>query len=189
MSTKLKAEIRIPKESFGQEVYTVFVDLSNPTDTLIDGISVTPQIIPGRLLDDNNGPEIVELEEFELKKRRIVKEMESQISHAFEQKQFQEIPPIARYFYLIYNALHLFQPTISASTPLVRHYMKMGIFSPTLAIEALRIEDWEDIERLDNEIISYEKQNSFLQTAFSLNKEKLRGILDKIKTGKEGIGS
>jgi len=46
--------------------------------------------------------------------------------------------------------------------------------------EALRINEWTDVERLERDVMSFEKDGSFLQKAFLINKDKLSRIIDKI---------
>jgi uncharacterized membrane protein YjfL (UPF0719 family) len=51
---------------------------------------------------------------------------------------------------------------------------------PSYAKEALRIEDWDDVERLERDVISHEDQSSDIRILYLSNKEKLQKLLSKI---------
>ncbi len=184
-SPKLKTVIRTDKETFGGEVYTVSVDVTNSSDAVIDDISVTPQVIPGIPLEIRQGPENIELEELEAKKRQIVREMETQISLAYERKVLRELSPYERIVALAARSVGTILPFLPAPHMFTRLIgdlaEEVSVLSvPVWARQALRIEDWADIERIEQEVISYEEQDSFLRKAFLLNRVKLRELIDKL---------
>lgn len=57
--------------------------------------------------------------------------------------------------------------------------------TPVWAEEALRIDEWEDVERLENEVIAFDDDESFLKKAYSINKEKLKRVLSKLAEEKD----
>lgn len=64
---------------------------------------------------------------------------------------------------------------------------KSQSLTPVWAEEALKIDEWEDVERLEKEVIAPELDDSFLSKAFSINKEKLKRVLARLdeEKGKE----
>lgn len=192
-SPKLKIAIRTDKDVTGGEKYGIFVDVTNISGTTIDDISVTPQVIPGTLLEGRDAPQNIELEEVESKSRNIVREMESQISLAYERKVLRELSvadriaarlarDIKRIFPLISNGF-FFRLPFHLFDELLNELSVLEI--PIWARQALRIEDWSDVERLEKEVIFQEDENSFLRKTFEINKGKLASIrakLEKIHT-------
>jgi len=53
---------------------------------------------------------------------------------------------------------------------------------PYWAREACRIRDWEDVARLEKDIMSSEKEDSFLRRVFLIDKEKLERLLLQISS-------
>ncbi len=77
MSKKLKVDIRTSTELFGGESYTVHIDITNLTNQTINGVSVTPQYLPGSLIHEL--PTNTELDNLKRKKKQIIEEMQIQV--------------------------------------------------------------------------------------------------------------
>jgi hypothetical protein len=185
LSPKLLATIRPDKDIIGGEIYTILVEISNESGIVIDNISAIPQIIPGALLAEREGPQNTELEELEAKKRQIVREMESQVSLAYERKIWRELSRWERVMAVLARNMSTLLPFIPLPfflRDLAGNFSKeFSVLSiPVWARQALRIEEWADIEQLEREIITYEEESSFLRRAFLLNKEKLCALIEKL---------
>jgi len=192
---KLKATIRTPKEVLGMETYTVVVDVTNVTKVPIDNVTVVSQVIPGIVMERREFPENVELQNLERKKRQLVKEMELQIAKAYEQKFMRSLSQADR-FRLAAENLSAFALTallsLLPSGGILRFDKVTNLLTdklsstaiPEWAREALSIEEWEDIERIEMDIISQEPEDSFLRKVFTINKEKLKRVIDNLQTVK-----
>lgn len=179
-SKKLKIGIRAPKEAFGSQIYIVFVDVTNLTSTPIEKVTVAHQFLPGRLKIRELPPN-KELSELQEKKQKIVREMEIQVAKAFENKIMRGQSWIRRIVYLMMKLLRFTEVRPVPGLPI---YIPIYKFMPDYTEEALSIKEWEDVERLDKLIISNEPENSEIRLAFSLNKDSLKAVLEKIKKTK-----
>jgi hypothetical protein len=190
-SKKLKVSIRTPKEVFGSEVYIVFVDVTNLTSKLIEGVSVTHQFLPG-ILHLQEAPIESEMTEHQRKKQRLVREMERQVAVAYRrnvmhgQSLIRRLVKTSFQTYESMGRIRSFIPTPvgvlsrSAADNLTDYAEETLAIIPSYAKEALRIEDWDDVERLERDVISHEDQSSDIRLLYLSNKEKLQKLLNKI---------
>jgi hypothetical protein len=181
---KLNVTIHTDQDILSSELYTIIVDVTNLNDTVIDDVSVESKIIPGKFITQR-APENVEFSELETKRVQLVKEMEDQIEEAYQRKAWEEMNLQQKISTIIRKN---FVPTFVAP---VAFGLKLEWTPdipgsvPSWARQSLKIEEWSDIERVENEIMSYEKEDSFLRKAFLLNKQKLRELIDKLEKLKE----
>lgn len=181
---KLKVSIRTSKEIFSWETYTISVDVTNISDSVVDNVAVKPQSVPGLLLQTSEGPENTVLEQLESQKRKIVRELETQVSTAYENKTYRELSRLGK---INASLARLF--TLRSSVSFNEFSVSVGdgtspLSIPAWAKQALQIEDWADLERMEKDIMVYEDAESFLRKAFEINKSKLRKILDKLDEAK-----
>ncbi len=165
MSEKLKLSLRCPPIVFGSQVYTIIIDVTNVCDKPLSGINVEPQVVPGTVLAVQDSPARTDRDELGEKKFKLLRELQIQIVRAYRSQARKDTPG-------------------SRSTLLSAILRVYGISEepgavPYWAREALRIEDWSDLERLEKDIMSAEPDNSFLRRAFNRTKAKLETCLQK----------
>ncbi|MBK6708875.1 MAG: hypothetical protein IPG51_00820 [Chloroflexi bacterium] len=186
MAEKLRASVRIPPLTFGHETYDVFVDITNLSDKPLDEITVTKKLVPGLIIEPKGLPEFTELTKLEFRKRKIMQEMEVQVGRAYEQKELRTAPTLKRLIALTEKKISISFPSLipfDIFTILVSDETNSSV--PSWARQALRIEDWDDIEKIENVAFDQEAENSLLLEAFSINKSKLRKILDELEVTRD----
>ncbi|MBT4865244.1 MAG: hypothetical protein HON53_09015 [Planctomycetaceae bacterium] len=172
MADDLQIDILPPDEIYGSTSYTITVRVTNTSSEQIDGVSVEPIVLAGQLLIADSGPEESTAQKLESEKRRLVSELERQVERAHERNRFRQLSFVDR---VIYNYARIVEVYASLFTG---GRARVGI--PSWAHEALRIQEWADVERLEDDIVSNEREESFLRKAFMINKDKLQRCLSKL---------
>lgn len=173
MSSKIKVALKISKELYGGQDYTIIVEVTNTSDKPLTSIEVDPQLIPGTILSQQETESYSELDELQERKRRLFREMEEQVATAYEQQRLRKLN-IRQQVVLVYARM----PDVIASM-ITRTRAKM-FRVPYWATEATRINDWDDIERLEKDFIENEKDDSLLRKSFLANKAKVESVIKRI---------
>lgn len=182
MKDTIKIEIIQQGDFFGSSVFSVSVKITNATSKEIQDIKVDPIDVGGRVLLSKEDTNESEVNELEVQKRQIIKEMEIQIHRAYYSYSFKNmsfLKKLDQLFQQIGNAIivALFSSVIDKVKD------QLLIFKspvPYYYEEALKINDWNDVERLEKDVMSFEKDDSFLKKAFLINKDKLKRYLERI---------
>jgi len=172
---KIKVDIKTPKTIFGNENFTVIVEITNLLDEPIDSLSIDELVFPGTKATLKEHPNYSELDILTEQKNAIVREMEAQVAKAYERQRIRNMSGMTKFLHLYsYFMSALFTPVFSAKTT------GTIVELPYWAKEACRILDWDDVIRLEKDIIDNENENSFLKNMFLINKDKLRRCLETI---------
>ena len=186
MTDKIIGRLITPKEIFGSDNYTVTVEVTNLTDTVLNINSIDPELIPGDIISAEESASTTELDELEELKRKLVRELDLQVSKAYDTIYNKPtsldiiFAPITIYARLISRLIS----TIDEKGITVRDESK-----PSWANQALKINEWSDVEKLEIEIINQLKEDAFLKKAFLINKDKLKNCLDKISLAQSSTTS
>jgi hypothetical protein len=157
MSKKLKVDIRTSTELFGGESYSVHIDVTNLTNQAINGVSVTPQYLPGSLTREL--PTDTELDNLNRKKKQIIEEMQIQVRVASIYSKMEKENFISRLITKL--SIRIARSFNMPETSL--------FFRAYWAREAIHIDDWSDIERLEKEVILPLDEKYVLKTMFLLD--------------------
>ena len=161
----------------GSQDYSVTVNITNISGRPISDLQISNTLSAGREIlrdDDVNSTNLTELED---KKRRLIKELEHAVESAYVRKQRKKMSFMELLTMAIVEALDVYASLFTKR--------RSQMTTPLWAQEALRIDEWEDVERLENEVIDFEDEDSFLRKAFSINKEKLKRVLGKLAEEKD----
>lgn len=180
MTEYIIGRLYLPKELYGSDEYSISVELTNLSDSPLIISSISPELIPGEILSVDEATTTSEIDDLNELKRRLVKELELQVAKAYEHIYNKPSKwEIALFPILLYVRVfrRIMVPINSIS--------EKGVFilddsKPSWATQALKVSEWTDVEKLETEIISQLKDDSFLKKAFLINKVKLRNCLDKI---------
>ena len=176
MTDKIIGRIITPKEIFGSDNYTLTVEITNLTDTILNISSINPELIPGDIISAEESASTTELDDLEEQKRKLVRELDIQISKAYD-----EIYNTTSTIDIILAPFTLYVRFLSkAMSALTENTISQHESRPSWAYQALKINEWSDVEKLETEIINQLKDESFLKKAFLINKDKLQSCLDKI---------
>ncbi len=165
----------MPKSVYGGQIYSMAVDITNIGDTAITNIEVDPQLIPGVLIMREETDNQTEKDKLEEKKRRIFREMEQQVSKAYEMQRYRKLslPEKIAYSYAS-------MPEVLASS-ITGLKISTKLFTlPSWSTEALKISSLDDIDRVEAEFISSEAEDSLIRKCFDADKHKLKKILQDI---------
>lgn len=157
----------------GSQEYAVTVNITNISGKEISDLQVFNTLSAGREISLNDGLESSNLNALEDKKRRLIRDLERAVESAYIRNQrkkqsFSEQLAIGLIevvdFYASIFSKRKSQPT-----------------TPYWAEEALKIDEWEDVEKLEKEVIIFEDDDSFLAKAYAINKEKLERVMSKLE--------
>src|ERR1035441_7960017 len=181
MAEDIQIEVLAPEQLFGSTTLSLTVRITNLSPEELFSVSVEPVILPGRLVKIGRDDEDAPMLELQVTKRRLVEEMERQVRRAYERNRFRSMSPTERFTVGIRQALDVY------TSIFVLGKFQSSRLVPSWATEALRIQEWEDVDRLEKDIISTEKDDSFLRKAFLINKDKLKRCFSQMEDyGKEG---
>ena len=188
--------IQSPSLCFGGEIYSIIVTINNESGSRVEIVSVSHQLIPGGMLIAEEVPENEVYSELLKRKHEIIQEMEIQLKLAYRRKALREMNPNMR---LIFQIVELFTQIFSKILGYIVPVKGIGLLTsinvenfgeelaklsnisyPHWARQAIRIDNLDDIERLENEIMSHEDEGSDLRIAYSSDKEKLNSIFNEI---------
>ncbi|HEV2806568.1 MAG TPA: hypothetical protein VGW57_16705 [Chthoniobacterales bacterium] len=174
MAEDIQIEILSPEQVFGTAAFSLTVRITNLTSEELAGVSVEPVTLPGKLVQIGADDEDTEVSELQLTKRRLVQELEKQVRRAYERDRFNRMSFTEK---ILFGFVELMDAYTSFFTLGRSQGTKLV---PSWATEALRIQDWEDVERLEREVISAEKDGSFLKKMFLINKDKLERCFSQL---------
>jgi len=157
----------------GSQEYSVALNITNISGKEISDLQVFNTLAAGREISINDGLESSNLNALEDKKRRLIRELEKAVESAYAKKRrktqsFSEQMAIA-----IIEAADVYASLFSKR--------RSQPTTPYWAEEALKIDEWEDVEKLEKEVISFEDEDSFLAKAYAINKEKLERVMSKLE--------
>ena len=170
MADDVRIDIVCPQTLQGSVLYTVSVRVSNGSKKDFDNVSVEPIVLPGRLIVEG-AAEDTGVDQLEAKRRRIVDEMEHQLARAYERQEVRSMSFAEKLIFAYASALDVYSSLFFS--------VKSRRELPSWAQEALRIDEWSDVERLEKDVMNTEPPDSFLVKAFAINKEKLKRCIDK----------
>jgi len=180
MNDKIKVSLRITKTLFGSEQYSVVVEVTNIGKKALSEIVVERQLMPGIPLNTEVLPSDSEFDQLQNQKMKILKEMEVQIAKAFETESKKKKGDFKRSFEELLRVTRVFPIQLPLISFLTRNVV-IDDPIPYWAREATRINEWDDVERLEIDVMASESEDSFLRKSFLINKDKLIRVLAKIK--------
>lgn len=170
MSDTVRVELDVHDDIVGSSSYTVAVTIVNAGSTELQGVDVQPVVLPGRLLITQVEVRDTEESELETRRRALIKELENQVTRAYERQVHRSFSAV--------EALAVFIIKIADSYASMFSSRPISSFVPTWTTQAFRINEWKDVETLEREIISGEKEDSRLRKAFFIDKGKLERCLE-----------
>tara|TARA_B110000211_G_scaffold43187_1_gene45197 strand:- start:996 stop:1988 length:993 start_codon:yes stop_codon:yes gene_type:complete len=157
----------------GSQEYSISLNITNVSGNPISGLQVFNTLSAGRELlvkDDLDATNLTELED---KKRRLIKELEKGVEGAYARSRKKELTFSQSVALIFIEVIDVYASIFSKK--------KSQPITPYWAEEALKIDDWEDVERLEKEVISLETEDSFLRKAYRINKDKLKRVIDRLE--------
>ena len=166
---KIKADVFPQENIVGGAEYSITVRISNISNTAITDLIITTSLSAGMELSGTTEVENSGIDELEEKKRRIIREIEKQIQSAYSKQRYRKLSFSDKLALSVAEVIEMYASFFSKRRNITA--------LPIWAIEALKVDDWEDVERLEKELIINEADDSFLKKSFNINKDKLERIL------------
>jgi hypothetical protein len=168
---KINSEIIFEENVCGSSEYSISVKITNISNEVIQNCEVTPSLIAGIELQNIVDLENIEITDLKDKKRRLINELEKQVQTSYSRQRIEKFTPSEKIIFFIAEGLDIYASIfkIGKSIPLTS--------IPVWAVESMKIDNWEDVERLEKEIILDDKEESFLRKSFSITKDKLSQVL------------
>lgn len=157
----------------GSQEYSIALNITNVSGKEIFDLQVFNTLSAGREISLDDGLGSSSLSELEDKKRRLIRELERAVESAYAKKQSKKQSFSEQFIIAVIEAVDLYASLFSKK--------KLQITTPYWAEEALKIDEWEDVEILEKEVIIFEDDDSFLAKAYSINKYKLERVLSKLE--------
>jgi hypothetical protein len=157
----------------GSQEYSVALNITNISGKEISDLQVFNTLSAGREISLNNGLESSNLNELEDKKRRLIRELERAVERAYANSRRKTQSFSEQLVIAVIESADVYASLFSKR--------KSQPTTPYWAQEALKIDEWEDVEKLDKEVISFEDDDSFLAKAYAINKEKLERVMSKLE--------
>ncbi|ASO31059.1 conserved hypothetical protein [Vibrio nigripulchritudo MADA3029] len=157
----------------GSQEYSVSLNVTNISGQPISDLQVFNTLSAGRELSINDDLDATNLTELEDKKRRLIRELEKGVESAYARKRRKKISFSEAIALAIVELVDGYASIFSKK--------KTQPTTPYWAEEALKIDEWEDVERLEKEVISFESEESFLPKAYSINKDKLKRVMERLE--------
>lgn len=157
----------------GSQEYSVALNITNISGKEISDLQVFNTLSAGREISLNDGIESSNLNELEDKKRRLIRELERAVESAYAKKRRKTQSYSEQLAIAVIEAVDVYASLFSKR--------KSQVTTPYWAEEALKIDEWEDVEKLEKEVICFEDNDSFLAKAYAINKEKLARVLLKLE--------
>ena len=157
----------------GSQEYSVTLNITNISGKEISDLQVFNTLSAGREISLNDGLESSNLNELEDKKRRLIRELERAVESAYARKQRKKQSFSEQLAFAFIEIIDVYASLFSKR--------KSQPTTPYWAEEALKIDEWEDVEKLEKEVISFEDDDSFLAKAYAINKEKLERVMSKLE--------
>lgn len=165
----------------GSQEYAVTVNITNISGKEISNLQVFNTLSAGREISLTDGLESSNLNALEDKKRRLIRELERAVESAYARKRRKKQSISEQVAITLIEVLDIYASIFSKrkSQPTI----------PYWAEEALKIDEWEDVEKLEKEVIVFEDDDSFLAKAYAINKEKLERVMSKLEKEQSKIFS
>lgn len=165
----------------GSQEYAVTVNITNISGKEISDLQVFNTLSAGREISLTDGLESSNLNALEDKKRRLIRELERAVESAYARKRRKKQSISEQVAITLIEVLDVYASIFSKrkSQPTI----------PYWAEEALKIDEWEDVEKLEKEVIVFEDDDSFLAKAYAINKEKLERVMSKLEKEQSKIFS
>lgn len=161
----------------GGSEYTVSVRVTNLSESLMSDLIVLPSLAAGIEIGQKTESAETEVNDLENKKRKLIRELEKQVHSAYGRNRRRTMSIAERIAFSYAEAIEMYASLFTRRSSVT--------VIPFWAVEALKIDNWEDVVRLENDIISFEQDDSFLKKAFSINKDKLENVLSKLDQKEE----
>lgn len=157
----------------GSQEYSVSLNITNISGQPISDLQVFNTLSAGRELSRSDDLDATNLTELEDKKRRLIRELERGVESAYARKRRKKISFTESLALALVEMVDGYASIFSKK--------KTQPTTPYWAEEALKIDEWEDVERLETEVISFEPEESFLPKAYSINKDKLKRVMNRLE--------
>lgn len=157
----------------GSQEYTVALNITNTSGKEISDLQVFNTLSAGREISLNGDLESSNLNALEDKKRRLIRDLERAVESAYARKRRKKQSVTEQVVILFIEVVDVYASIFSKR--------KSQSTTPYWAEEALKIDEWEDVEKLEKEVISFEDDDSFLAKAYAINKEKLERVMSKLE--------
>ena len=168
----------LPQENVvGGSEYTASVRITNLTDSLLSDVNVSPSLTAGIEIGQKSEAAETEVNDLENKKRKLIRELEKQVHSAYGKNKRRTMSLGERIAFSYAEAIEMYASLFTRRSTVT--------VIPFWAIEALKIDNWDDVVRLEKDIISLEPDDSFLKKAFSINKDKLESVLSALNQKEE----
>jgi hypothetical protein len=179
MNTQEDILIDVSPQEFvsGSQEYSINVVITNISSKSLINLQVFNTLSAGREFSLADDIEISNLSDLENKKRKLIRGLEQGIESAYERNRFKQFSWQQMIVFILLAIIDSYASVFSK--------VKLQITVPVWAEEALRIDEWEDVERLEKDVISFESDDSFLKKAFAINKDKLKRVLSKLDEEKD----
>ena len=177
-SEHIVINIRSQEYIFGSQEYSMTLDITNISGQPISDLQVFNMLSAGRVLSISDDLEATNLTELEDKKRRLIKELEKAVESAFAKKRRKKMSFVEHLAMLFVESVDIYASLFSKR--------KSQPTTPYWAEEALKIDEWEDVERLEKEVISFEAEDSFLPNAYAIDKDKLKRVMERLEKAQNG---
>ncbi|WP_421335696.1 hypothetical protein [Aeromonas veronii] len=156
----------------GSQEYSVSLNVTNVSGQPISDLQIINTLSAGRELSANDDLDTTNLTKLEDKKRRLIRELEKGVESAYARNRQKRMSFTESIALAVVEMVDGYASIFSKR--------KTQPTTPYWAEEALKIDEWEDVERLEKEVISFESPDSFLPKAYAINKDKLKRIMDRL---------
>lgn len=175
---KIKVDISEDEQIFGSSTYSITVNITNISSKDISNLDIEPTLVLGKKLNYNYNIQELELSELEIKKKKLIKEMEWQIDKAYEKNRYSK----KKLFDVSTDILSALLDNAFTQYINLFNIKKIIMSTPDYVNEAFRIDEFEDVEILERDFISTLKEESLIKKGFLINKIKLEKTLQKIES-------
>lgn len=171
----ISIDIGLQEYISGSQEYSANVTVTNTSGKPLINLQVFNTLSAGREANRGNDISDSNLTDLEDRKQRLIKELEKNVElclwdYRYKQFSFQKK--------ILYHSVEFFEMYFSVLSAFSKG--KTPITTPIYAEEALRIDEWEDVERLEKDIISLESDDSLRKKTYSIDKDKLQKVLSKL---------
>jgi hypothetical protein len=175
-SEHIKIDILPPEYIAGSQDYSIEVSITNVSAIFLSNVQVFNTLPLGREIGRNDDVATTNLTELEDQKRKLIKELEHAVENVYIKQRFDTFSFQEKLIFAIVEIIDVY-----ASFFTKRKVQIVPIWAET----ALKINEWEDVERLELDVIHSFSVNSFLPKAFLINKDKLKRVLASLKEEKD----
>jgi hypothetical protein len=179
MDTKEDISITVSPQEYisGSQEYSVNVIITNISGKPLINLQIFNTLSAGREISRADDIEISNLTDLEDKKRKLIRELEKGVESAYERYKLKQYSWVKLTVLVLFEFMDMYVSIFSKE--------KFRITIPIWAEEALRIDEWEDVERLETDVIGFESDDSFLKKAYLINKDKLKRVISKLEEENE----